>query len=164
MKHWHLMDGDVSLYNISLLVGTALGNVVFGWLADRHGYKLGIELSAILGVVATLFILVAPSSIWIHLVFGLRGMSAGGMFLGTMIALEFGPENIRPTYIGLNNTSSGVMTGIAPILGGLLAGSLGYTWMFQAAVILGCLGLVMLHFLVNEPRKVKTMLERNRVV
>jgi MFS family permease len=160
LKHWNLLDGDVSLYNITLLVGTAAGNVIFGWLADRRGYKLVLELSALISVLAVVITIVAPSAIWFHLVFGLRGISAGGSFLGSMIALEFGPEAIRPTYIGLNNTSSGIVTGGAPLIGGALASVMGYSGMFQVAVVLGCLGLVLLHFLVIEPRNVKLKLER----
>lgn len=164
MKHWNLLDGDVSLYNITLLVGMAAGNVVFGWLADRRGYKLVIEISACVAILAIILTILSPSAIWFHLVFLLRGISAGGFFLGTMIALEFGPVAVRPTYIGLNNTSSGIITGVAPVIGGLLAGTIGYSGMFQVAAVLGCLGLVILHFLVMEPRSVKIKVERKITV
>ncbi len=163
-QHWHMQDGDVGTFNITLLIGQGLSNIVFGWIADRRGYKLVIELAATMAALSVALAIFAPNPAWFHLVFGLRGISLGGLFMGTMIAMEFGPEQIRPTYIGLNNTSSGAINGIAPALGGWLAGWLGYHGMFQAAMVLAVLGLILLHFLVKEPRNEKIKLERKIAV
>ncbi len=68
------------------------------------------------------------------------------------ITLEFSAPQDRPTYIGLTNTIlAPVMIG-APILGGLLAGSLGYSVLFAVAFCCGVTALLLMVFWVKEPR------------
>jgi MFS family permease len=69
-----------------------------------------------------------------------------------MIALEFCPESLRPTYIGLNNTVRGIAYGVAPLIGGWLAGWVGYQALFGISVAIGAAGLAMLRWSVREPR------------
>lgn len=68
------------------------------------------------------------------------------------ITLEFSAPQDRPTYIGLTNTILAPVLIGAPILGGLLAGSLGYTALFAAASFCGVTSLLLMVFWVKEPR------------
>ncbi len=126
MKHWNLPDSTVSAYNAPLLVGQAAANLLFGWLADRHGYKLVILLGALAMMLSNGLALFAPSPVWFNLVFVLRGAVAASALLAMLIAFEFSAPEIRPTYIGVASTASGVSAAIAPMLGGWLATVVGY--------------------------------------
>jgi MFS family permease len=70
-----------------------------------------------------------------------------------MIAFEFSSPDMRPTYIGLNNTVGGVAAAIAPLIGGWLAGSLGYRVLFVVAFAIGIVGFAILRWWVREPRQ-----------
>jgi MFS family permease len=151
-QNWNLTDGKVGSFTTALLIGNALGNLAFGVLGDRRGYKLVLMISTLAATLALGGALVSPNPDWFYLIFGLRGLSLGGFFLSSLIALEFSPPDIRPTYIGVNNTTIGVAGAAAPLLGGWLANVSGYPFLFMVALALGAIGFILLTSLVREPR------------
>lgn len=68
------------------------------------------------------------------------------------IILEFCAPEDRPTYVGLTNTILAPVLIGAPILGGWLAGALGYAAMFSVALVVGSAAFVLMVFWVREPR------------
>ena len=95
-----------------------------------------------------------PQSIWFYLVFFLIGISAAGFMLsGIMIVFEFCTPDIRPTYIGINNTFNGLVAIAMPLIGGWLAKNQGYPIMFGVTFAICLFGLILLRFWVQEPRK-----------
>jgi len=99
--------------------------------------------------------LLASAPLWFLVVFFLSGVSAAGfMISGIMIIFEFCEPDIRPTYIGINNTFNGVIAIVMPLLGGYLAKNFGYPAMFAVTGIVTTIGLLLLIFWVREPRHV----------
>ena len=112
-----------------------------------------MALSALSLVLAIL----APSPLWFFPIFLLRGAVNAGTFIsGISIVYEFTEAKNRPTYIGLANTIPGVAGSVAPLIGGVLAGAMGYQVMFVLSGILGTISWVLLRFAVQEPRKMKS--------
>ncbi|MCP4540741.1 MAG: MFS transporter [Chloroflexi bacterium] len=154
VQRWQLSDGQAGVFTTSMLIGQAISNLVLGALADRKGHKLVLELSTLLGASAVGLASLAPAPAWFHAVFALIGASAAGfMISGIMIAFEFSTPDVRPTYIGLNNTISGIAAGVAPLIGGWLAGAMGYRVLFVVAFVVGMIGVALLHWSVREPRQ-----------
>jgi MFS family permease len=154
VQRWALPDSQAGNFTAAMLIGQALSNLIFGALADRKGHKLVLELSVLIGALAIGLASVAPAAIWFYVVFALSGASfAGFMLSGIMIAFEFGPPDARPTYIGLNNTVSGVVASVAPLIGGWLADAMGYQSLFAVAFAIGLVGFALLHWSVREPRQ-----------
>ena len=154
VQRWDLPDSQAGIFTIAMLIGQALSNLGFGWLADRKGHKLVLEICVLTTALGTGIAALAPDDIWFLLVFFLIGISAAGFMLsGIMIVFEFCEPEIRPTYIGINNTYNGVVAIIMPLLGGWLAQSFGYQTMFTITFIVCLVGLSLLHFWVKEPRK-----------
>jgi MFS family permease len=88
-----------------------------------------------------------------YAVFALLGAANAGFIVSDLsIAMEFGPEAQRPTYIGLARTLSAPFLFIAPLIGGAVAQVWGYAWMFVLALVLTLASLVLLRFCVAEPR------------
>jgi MFS family permease len=161
VQHWRLPDGQAGNFTVSMLIGQALSNLVFGVLADRKGHKLVLELSALLGALTVGVASLAPAPIWFHIIFALSGASAAGFMLsGIMIVFEFSAPDVRPTYIGLNNTVNGIAAAVAPMTGGWLAGVIGYQGLFIVAFVIGLAGLALLHWSVCEPRQAQSTAER----
>jgi len=158
----------------AVLVGTqAILNPLCGLLADRVGHKAVLAGAAFFVVLAPLSALVigrgvaagpTAGSIFSPYAFGSVpiGLVVTFVFLGTFLAadhtsslpiiLEFSAPENRPTYIGLTNTLLAPVLIGAPILGGWLAGALGYSALFSAALVVGAAALLLMVFWVREPR------------
>lgn len=156
VRHWDLPDSQAGAFTISMLVGQALSNLVFGWLADRKGHKLVLELATLAGALAAGIASISPAPLWFHAVFALLGASSAGFMLsGIMIVFEFCEHDVRPTYIGLNNTVIGVFSALTPLLGGWLANTAGYKTLFVISFGISLVGLSLLRWTVREPRHAK---------
>ncbi len=153
LERWQVSDATVGYYTSAMLFGQTIGNLLFGMLGDRFGHKVnnawgGAFLTGVAFVVAML----APLPAWFYLVFFLLGMALGAWIVsGTMITMEFGSQERRPTYIGLTRTLTGLVGIIAPLLGMRLA-AIGYTPLFAASALASFLGWAYLQWRVEEPR------------
>jgi len=139
-------------FTTAMLVGQASANLVYGILADKHGYKLILILSVLLAFLAVCLPLMISDPNWFYLVFVLRGMSLSGFFLAGMIVYEFSQADVRPTYVGLNNTWLGTMSMLAPIVGGVIAQTVGYPALFLSGAVLSLLGGIVIVTAVRDPR------------
>jgi MFS family permease len=156
LQRWNLPDSQAGSYTAVLLSGQAVANLLFGTLADRKGHKVVLELGQVFGALGVGLAVLAPSPRWFYLVFALIGAkAAAGLLSGLMIALEFCPEPLRPTYIGLNNTVRGFAFGVAPVIGGWLAGRVGFQAQFGISFAIGVVGLALLRWSVREPRQAR---------
>ncbi len=154
VRTWKLPDAQASGFTIALQIGLTLANLFFGFFADRKGHKLSLEICLLLSLLSLGLAIVAPSPLWFFPIFFLRGAVNAGMFIsGISIVYEFTEAENRPTYIGLANTIPGIAGGIAPLLGGWLAGAVSYQAMFILSAAFGGLSWALLRFGVREPRK-----------
>jgi MFS family permease len=157
VQTWNLPDAQASGFMIAWQIGLALANLFFGFLSDRKGHKLSLEICWLLSTLALILAIIAPNPWWFFPIFFLSGaVSAGTLISGFSIVYEFTDAENRPTYIGLANTIPGIVVSVAPLIGGLLAGAMGYRPMFILAAIIGAVSWVLLRFAVRDPRKMKT--------
>jgi len=156
VQTWNLPDAEAGGFMIALQIGLTLANLFFGFLADRKGHKLSLEICLLLSTLAVVLAIIAPSPWWFFPIFFLRGAVSAGTFIsGISIVYEFTDAENRPTYIGLANTIPGIVVSIAPLIGGWLAGAMGYRSMFILSAIIAAASWVLLRFAVREPRKKK---------
>jgi MFS family permease len=153
IERWTISDGRAATYNIVLLIGQSAANLFLGFLSDRKGHKLVLEISILLNIASFILALLASSPLWFYAIFALRGMNMAGNFIsGLSLPLEFSQPQDRPTYIGLASTIPGIAGTIAPILAGALAGTLGYPLLFAITSVIACIAYGMLKWLVRDPR------------
>jgi MFS family permease len=157
VQAWHLPDAQASGFMIALQVGLTLAYLFFGFLSDRRGHKMSLEICLLVNVLLLVLAIVAPNPWWFLPIFFLRGaVNAGSFVSGISITYEFtDPEN-RPTYIGLANTIPGIAASLAPLFGGWLAGAVSYRAMFILSALIGAAAWVLLRFGVREPRHIKS--------
>jgi MFS family permease len=155
VRSWNLPDAEAGGFTIALQVGLALAYLFFGFLSDRRGHKLSLEICMAVSVLSLVLALFAPSALWFFPIFFLRGAVNAGTFVsGIPIVYEFTDAESRPIYIGLANTIPGVAGSIAPLVGGWLAGTISYQAMFTLATVIGVISWIILRFAVREPRNV----------
>jgi MFS family permease len=156
VRRWQVADSTVGLYTEALLLGQTGANLAFGFLADRFGHKLSLEIGALASFLAFALAWLAPSAGWYYAVFVLLGIASSAVMIsGILVVLEFcGPQR-RPTYIGIANTSIGLASAAAPLAGVWLAG-VGYGWLFALTAAINLAALVAMHWGVQEPRQAGT--------
>ncbi len=152
-ERWALSDSQAGYYALLLLLGQAVGNLLFGPLADRRGHKLVAEISVALATLSMAGAVLAPSSTWLYPVFAAVGALNASEILSMIgIVMEFaGPED-RPTYIGLANTIPGLFAAVSPVIGGWIASRSNYTMTFLVGALLSVFAWCVLHWAVREPR------------
>jgi len=152
VQDWEIGDGTVGIYTALMLAGQMVGNLVLGFLADRHGHKLSLEIAAFLTFVAFVLAWQAPAVEWYYLVFFLVGIAQGATIVsGILVIMEFSPPDKRPTYAGIANTSVGVVSMIGPLIGAWLALK-GYSRLFALSAIVGLISFIAFRWWVQEPR------------
>ena len=144
----------IGLY-VALFTGSRLAaNVLWSWIASRHGSVALLRASIPLNLCGTLLAISVPSLlriapslgpsllIWYGLVFLLNGSGFSGRIIALQaLGLDISPETLRPTYIGVLNTMAGVAS-LTLILGGPLIAWHGFPAVFigSAALLLLALG------------------------
>jgi MFS family permease len=155
VQRWDVPDSTVGVYTAALLLGQTVGNLIFGFLADRFGHKLSLELSALAAFLAFAIAWLAPGANWYYLVFALMGVTLGAIIVsGILVAIEFCEPERRPTYAGMANTGVGLVSVIAPLLGAWLA-SINYDWLFALSAGINLVALALMRWWVQEPRWVR---------
>jgi len=152
VQRWQVPDSTVGLYTAAMLGGQTAGNLAFGFLADRYGHKLSLEIAGLSTTLAFAIAWLAPAAAWYFLAFALLGLSAGaGIVSGILVVFEFGDPARRPTYVGLVNTGLGLVNMVAPLAGAGLAG-ISYNLLFALCASINLVALVALRWWVQEPR------------
>ena len=152
VRRWQVADSVVAVYTATWLFGQMGGNLLFGFLSDRYGHKLTLELGTIAGFSAFSLAWLAPESQWYFLVFFLMGMMDSAVILsGILVLMEFSSADNRPTYAGITHTGVGVVNIAGPLIGAGLA-AVGFNWLFAASTALALSAFAALHWWVKEPR------------
>jgi MFS family permease len=140
-------------YTVILLVGTILANLLFGWLADRHGFTAVARTTALTGVglagiaisAGLLALEGVAAAFWTFPAFVLLGANQAGSLLTKLAGpLDFAPTSRRPTYVALTSALVSVVAAAAPLLGSQLVATLGYEWLFVASAAFSLAGAVVL--------------------
>jgi MFS family permease len=136
-----------------LLATQILANPVMGWLGDRRGHRLILEIGISCSVASAVLAWWAPSAIWFYPVFILTGLANVAMWTIPMaMTIQFCQESERPAYIGMANTLIAPCTFLAPLFGGWLADFAGFSATFITSAIFGLTTVGVLHFAVRDPR------------
>jgi MFS family permease len=156
VEQFNLPDSVAAIFTGVLYAANVAGYGICGALGDRFGHRRVMLFAGALWITALsmmVFVTVTQATWALYVVFALMGFSsAGGIVSDFNLAMEFGPETERPTYVGLTRTSTGPALLIAPIIGGVIAQSIGYPQMFVTSLLFAAGGLYLLKQRVKEPR------------
>ena len=74
LDRWQVSNSQVGIFTTYLLSGQAVGYLIFGWLADRHGHKIVMEISLLVSALSLGIALIASAPEVFYLVFALQGV------------------------------------------------------------------------------------------
>jgi MFS family permease len=129
-------------------------NLVWGYLADRGGFRSTLVISLWLGLAALVGLMLANSFVWVVIAFVGLGAAQSGYVMATInIVMEYGEARDVPMRMALSNTAEAAMGALAPVLGGVLVLLGGYQAAFIGTLVCIAAGLLVLHGKVEEPRR-----------
>jgi len=138
---------------VAFTLSGTISNLVWGFIADRRGFRLAFLSSIGLWIASTLLLLFSQGLLVNILVFiGIGAATQGFQSTAINLTLEFGHRDDVPLRIAIANSSSEVAGFIGPLLGGILAAWLGYEAVFICSVAFLILGGAMVNIYVPEPR------------
>ena len=152
LKQFRADEYVVGEFTILMIAGQITGALLNGYVADRYGNKCALISTAVTSLFACLWALSAPTLFLFKIIFYFVGISLGSeTMIRYNLAIEYGPVEERSTYIGLMNTI------LAPfyfsgLLGGWLSDKFGYETVFFIGVVFYCISILLLVWLVREPR------------
>lgn len=153
---FNMPDSMAAVFTGVLYASGVIGYLVWGPLGDRLGHKLLLQISGLLWMAALACVLAVHFTgldVGILLAFALMGLGSSGGLLGDFsLAMEFGPVDERPTYIGLARSLTAPALLVAPVLGGWIAQTFSYPVLFGVSLFFAAAGLGMLRWLVKDPR------------
>lgn len=154
IQTWAVSNSMVATFTTAILIGQTIASLLMGFLADRYGHRLSLEIACMSAALAFGLAWLAPAPTWYLAVFFFLGFFIGARIVsGMMVILEFCRPEKRPTYVGIANTLAGVGSIIAPLIGAALALLFGtYSWVFVGSLVASLVALTLFRFLVKEPR------------
>jgi MFS family permease len=153
IEKFSLSDSSAGLFTVMIMWSTIVGNMFFGYIADRYGHKVNLVLAAASTALSCFVALLAPDQglyliVFVGMAFqiGLSGISR------LSIVAELCSEEERPTYVALTNlvTSPFILFGV---LAGGIASQFGYDAVFLIAGLLAVFSALWMAFKVEEPRE-----------
>ena len=148
----HPTGDQIGMFTFIFLGVQVFTNLLWGYLGDKKGHKLTMQLGYTCGIAAALTAVFARSVPAFGLVFALAGASFSASVVSWLsILLEFaGPEN-RPTYLAVGHALRSPFSAAAPLLGGVLASLYEHPPVFLLAATIAGAGILVLSA-VRDPR------------
>jgi hypothetical protein len=119
---------ELARFTTVMVFTGALGSLVCGWLADRWGNRPVTALACVFGAATFLLALVAPTSLIFVGVFALWALATAGVDVAANnLMMELAGDSARiPLYSSVYNIVRAAPRTLAPWLGGIAVGVVGY--------------------------------------
>lgn len=153
IQHFGLSDAQAAIFTALLYLSGIVGYSIGGVIGDKLGPKRVVVISVLIWAATMVLAIIAPV-IWVYyLVFVLFGLNSAGMVLGdSLLVMELGEEKLRPTYLGMARSLTGIFVLLSPILAGWLVESFDYRVMFAISCALSLIAAPLMNQVHDVPR------------
>jgi MFS family permease len=152
IRQFNMTPEFASIMTSVLLISQTMSSPILGWIGDRWGHRRVLAFGNLMMIFAIIAAMIAPDVSWFYIVFGLTGLVNSTQWSTIMsITAQFGTVAERPIYIGMANTLIAPVTIFSPIIGGLLADWIGFTFTFGIFVVAGIFSFLILTVVMSEP-------------
>ena len=152
-----LSGTSVGLLTATFIGANSIGNLAWGTMADRTGFRqvfiasLGVWALSVVGIMAAESL---TDFVWAFIGIG-AGMGGFQMAAQNMV-LEFGNREDLPMRIAVANSAQEGVGALGPLLGGIIAVSAGLNALYCVSIVFQVLAILMVLFWVDEPRNRET--------
>jgi MFS family permease len=149
-----LTGANVGLLSVAYLGADTVANLVWGYTGDKIGFRSILITALCIWAGSTVVLMQSSSFVGLFLAFcGLGAAQSGYLMSVTTMVLEFGSRDDMAMRLALSTTAEGIMAASGPLLGGVMASTLGYTALFSTSIGCQVVALLLLILFVEEPRK-----------
>lgn len=149
------LDGaTLGLLTTTYVLAWSMGNLLWGLIADRTGFRAIFIASLVLWIGAALALMGAGDQrlVLVLIMVGLGAGFGGFQMSSNSLLLEFGSRRNLPMRIAVANSASELVGAIGPLLGGILAAAVSYESVFWTAIAFQTAAVLWVLFAVAEPR------------
>ena len=144
----------LGIVTFAFTISATVSNLVWGYFADKYGFRAVFLASIALWIAATLLLVLSSGLVVTAIVFTCIGAATQGFQNSSQnLTLEFGDRENLPIRIAIANTLSEAAGTVGPLLGGILATYFGYLSVFITSVTFLVVGGAVVRMYVPEPRK-----------
>jgi MFS family permease len=138
------------------MLTSSSGNIFWGAIADRKGYRVILIATLALWTASHVYILFAETLSDLITFFVIMGVASGGFNqAGQNMVLEFGRPEDLSLRIAASGTAVNVIASVGPFLGGLVVVTWSYLSLFMLTAVLQLAALLVIVLWVPEPRSFK---------
>ncbi len=158
LERLKIADSQIGVFTLLLSLSETVLNPLWGWLGDHKGFFSIVLISAAAGSLAAILAATAPSLIVFYLIFLLAGVMVSGLQISNFnIIFDFSPANLVPMYTAVSQMALTPLSGVIPVLGGLIADNFGYLSDFWLAGAAGVISLAGMWIGVRNPKKIQVL-------
>jgi len=167
-KSLGLPDSSLSLLVGTTLAATALGGIVFGWLADRFGRKTVLSWTILVYSAGAFLCGFAQGAAWLALCRVVTGLGVGGEWAtGQTLVGETFPARMRGRFAAVMQTGAPLGIALASVVGGFvqpaLAGAFGPEWGWRGCFFISVVPALMVVLIRRHMPESDVWLERRRL-
>jgi len=141
----------VGIFIVCLKIGSMLSNLLWMPIGNKIGTKILIHAGIITAIAALVLSIFAHNVFFFSIVFFVTGFASSALMLGySGYILEIGHAETRVLLVAIKGTML-LPLYFMPLLGGLIADTMGYFWLLILALLLFSLALL-LALTLCEPR------------
>lgn len=145
---------EIGLFTTVFLGADTASNLIWGHFGDKSGFRSNFVGALVIWIASLGVLLIAHSApVFLVAFAGLGAAQAGYLMASQTLILEFGHRDDVPMRLAISATVEGVMLAAGPLVGGFIAAAAGYPRVFEVAMALQIISLVITVFGVKEPRK-----------
>lgn len=143
----------VAGYTAATILASSIGSLGIGWVADRHGNRAALLVGSACCLAAFVLALTVRTPLLFYGVFVAMALAGAGTGIaGFNLVLEYAGEAREiGRYTSFFNLMTALPRALGPLLGGVLARTIGYTALFSLCVLLA-LGAAALTWRIPRPR------------
>ena len=167
-KSLALSDSSLSLLVGTTLAATALGGIVFGWLADRFGRKTVLSWTILVYSFGAFMCGFAQGAAWLAVCRVITGLGVGGEWAtGQTLVGETFPARMRGRFAAVMQTGAPLGIALASVIGGFLqpalASSFGPEWGWRGCFFVSVVPALLVVLIRRHMPESDVWLERRRL-
>lgn len=157
-QQWGLSAADIGLLNTVTFAAAAVGRIVSGWIADRHGRRVMLTVDLLLFTLGAGLCAAAPNLAVMAFGRAIVGFGLGGeIAIAVTMLAEFCSTRFRGSAVGLVNVGAGglgnfLAPGFGLLVFWLFPGDDGWRWLFVCLMVPALLGVFYRRYIPETPR------------
>ncbi|WP_026487037.1 MFS transporter [Caldanaerobius polysaccharolyticus] len=150
-RAFHASPSDIAAFTAISLGANVVSNILLGQLSSKKGHRAVLMVSTVLGICASISVLLIRSLIGIFVAFTLSTVLSSGYALSSGILIsKYVEQGSISTYVAINNTITMFFSTLMFMLSGRLIDAFGFTSVFLVSLVAAVAAFLQLRYKVVD--------------